>query len=57
MSALPVAAGSGLGRFAKASDDYVSDIVQAKQRLGGRKLSAREKQAKLQNPEQRYSCP
>jgi hypothetical protein len=44
---LPVAAGSGLGRFARASDDYVSDIVSAKQRLGGRKLSAREKQAKL----------
>lgn len=44
---LPVAAGSGLGRFAKSSEDYVSDIVQAKQRLGGKKLSAREKQAKL----------
>lgn len=44
---LPVAAGSGLGRFAKASDDYVSDIVDAKHRLGGKKLSAREKQAKL----------
>lgn len=44
---LPVAAGSGLGRFARASDDYVSDIVAAKRRLGGRKLSAREKQAKL----------
>lgn len=45
--ALPVAAGSGLGRFAKASDDYVSDIVDAKTRLGGKKLSGREKQAKL----------
>jgi hypothetical protein len=44
---LPVAAGSGLGRFAKSSEDYVSDIVEAKQRLGGKKLSAREKQAKL----------
>ncbi|AAN16754.1 hypothetical protein Cali_95 [Mycobacterium phage Cali] len=44
---LPVAVGSGLGRFAKASDDYVADIVEAKQRMGGRKLSAREKQAKL----------
>lgn len=44
---LPVAAGSGLGRFARSSDDYVSDIVGAKRRLGGRKLSAREKQAKL----------
>jgi len=39
--------GSGLGRFAKSSDEYVADIVAAKQRLGGRKLSAREKQAKL----------
>lgn len=44
---LPVAAGSGLGRFARSSEDYVSDIVAAKRRLGGRKLSAREKQAKL----------
>ena len=44
---LPVAVGSGLGRFAKSSDEYVADIVAAKQRLGGRKLSAREKQAKL----------
>lgn len=44
---LPVAAGSGLGRFARSSDDYVADIVSAKRRLGGRKLSAREKQAKL----------
>jgi len=42
-----VAAGSGLGRFARSSDEYVSDIVAAKRRLGGRKLSAREKQAKL----------
>jgi hypothetical protein len=47
MSGLPVAAGSGLGRFAKASDDYVADIVAAKRRLGGRKLSAQEKQSKL----------
>lgn len=44
---LPVAVGSGLGRFSKASDDYVSDIVHAKQRLGNRKLSRQEKQAKL----------
>jgi hypothetical protein len=46
---LPVATGSGLGRFSRASDDYVSDIVAARQRLGGRKLSGREKQAKLQH--------
>ena len=44
---LPVAVGSGLGRFSKASDDYVADIVSAKQRLGNRKLSRQEKQAKL----------
>jgi len=44
---VPVAVGSGLGRFAKLSDDYVSDIVTAKRRLGGRKLSRREKQDKL----------
>jgi len=44
---LPVAIGSGLGRFSKASDDYVSDIVSAKARLGNRKLSRVEKQAKL----------
>ena len=44
---LPVAAGSGLGRFSKSSEDYVADIVEAKHRLGGKKLSAREKQAKL----------
>ncbi len=41
------ATGSGLGRFARASDDYVADIVAARQKLGGRKLSAQEKQAKL----------
>ena len=44
---VPVAVGSGLGRFSKASDDYVSDIVSAKQRLGNRKLSRQEKQSKL----------
>jgi len=42
-----VAAGSGLGRFSKASDDYVSDIVSARHRAGDRKLSTYEKQAKL----------
>lgn len=42
-----VAAGSGLGRFSKGSDEYVSDIVSARQRLGNRKLSAQEKQVKL----------
>ena len=47
MSGLPVAIGSGLGRFAKSSEEYVADIVSAKQRLGGRKLSARDKQTKL----------
>lgn len=47
MGNLPVAQGSGLGRFSRSSDDYVSDIVGARRRLGGRKLSAHEKQAKL----------
>jgi hypothetical protein len=42
-----VAVGSGLGRFAKASDEYVKEIVSAKQKLGGRKLSAAQKQEKL----------
>lgn len=41
------AQGSGLGRFAKASDEYVSQIVAARKRLAGRKLSATEKKAKL----------
>lgn len=45
--ALPVATGSGLGRFAKASDEYVNEIVGVRQRLGGRQLTAREKQDKL----------
>ncbi len=44
---LPVAQGSGLGRFSRSSDEYVSDIIRAKERLGNRKLGAREKQAKL----------
>jgi hypothetical protein len=44
---LPVATGSGLGRFSRSSDEYVADIVHAKERLGNRKLSAREKQGKL----------
>lgn len=41
------AQGSGLGRFAKASDEYVSQIVSARQRLAGRKLTAAEKKQKL----------
>lgn len=45
--ALPVAQGSGLGRFAKASDEYVSQIVAARQRLAGKKLSAAQKKQKL----------
>lgn len=46
-TALPVAVGSGLGRFSKLSDDYVADIVDARRRVGNRKLSRREKQDKL----------
>lgn len=47
MANLPVAVGSGLGRHAKASEDYVHEIVQMKQKLGNRKLTAAEKQQKL----------
>ena len=43
----PVANGSGLGRYAKASDDYVREIVGAQTKLGGRKLSTVQKQQKL----------
>ena len=46
---LPVATGSGFGRLARHSDEYVADIQNVMTRLGGRKLSAREKQAKLAN--------
>jgi len=47
--ALPVATGSGLGRFAKKSDEYVADIQHVMNKLGGKKLSARDKQIKLAN--------
>jgi hypothetical protein len=42
-----VATASGLGRHAKASDEYVKQIVSARQRLAGRSLTAAEKQQKL----------
>ncbi len=48
MTTLPVATGSGFGRFAKHSDEYVSEISGMQQRLG-RKLTAGEKQAKLRH--------
>jgi hypothetical protein len=47
MSGFPVAVGSGLERFSKHSEEYVSDIQGAMQRMGGKKLSARDKQLKL----------
>lgn len=47
--ALPVATGSGLGRFAKKSDEYVAEIQNVMNKLGGKKLSARDKQIKLAN--------
>ncbi len=47
--ALPVATGSGFGRFAKKSDEYVSDLQSVMRKMGGRKLSARDKQVKLSN--------
>ncbi len=43
----PVAVNSGLRRQAKASDDYVAEILAARKKLGGRKLSTVEKQRKL----------
>jgi hypothetical protein len=43
----PVAVGSGLGRIAKASDDYVRDIVDAKRKLGGKKMNRTAKQQRL----------
>jgi len=46
---LPVAHGSGFGRFAKKSDEYVSDMRGIMQRTGGRKMSTRDKQVKLSN--------
>jgi len=47
--AVPVATGSGFGRFAKKSDEYVSDMQSTMRKMGGRKLSARDKQVKLAN--------
>lgn len=44
-----VASGVGLGRYAKASDEYVKEIVARQQRLGSRKLTASEKKQKLAN--------
>jgi len=42
-----VATGSGMGRVAKASEDYVREIVAAKKKLGGQSLSKTAKQQKL----------
>lgn len=47
MSAPVVAQGSGLARYAKASDEYVNEIVQRQQKLGGRQVTAAEKKQKL----------
>ena len=47
MSAPVVAQGSGLARYAKASDEYVAEIVQRQAKLGGRKVTAAEKKQKL----------
>lgn len=46
-SAIPQAIGSGLQRIARNSEDYVSDIQRVMHKMGGRKLSHKEKQAKL----------
>jgi hypothetical protein len=47
MSAPAVATGSGMGRVAKASEDYVREIIAAKKKLGGQGLSKTAKQQKL----------
>ena len=47
MSAPVVAQGSGLARYAKASDEYVNEIVQRQAKLGGRQITAAEKKQKL----------
>lgn len=46
---VPVATGSGFARFAKKSDEYVADIQGVMRKMGGKKLSARDKQLKLSN--------
>lgn len=46
-SAIPQAIGSGLQRIARNSEDYVSDIQKVMDRMGGQRLSHRQKQAKL----------
>lgn len=43
----PVAVGSGLGRIARASEDYVRDILAAKRKLGGQKMTRTAKQQHL----------
>lgn len=48
-AAIPQALGSGLQRTARHSEDYVADIQSMMDRLGGHKLSHRQKQAKLQH--------
>jgi hypothetical protein len=46
-AAIPQAIGSGLQRTAKNSEDYVAEIQRVMDRMGGQKLSHRQKQAKL----------
>lgn len=48
-TAVPQAIGSGLQRIARNSEEYVADIQRVMDKMGGRKLSHREKQAKLAN--------
>lgn len=45
----PVATGSGLGRIAKSSDDYVNAMERSRTKLAGRRLSTREKKLKLRH--------
>lgn len=46
-TAIPQAYGSGLQRTARNSEDYVKEIQRVMDRLGGQKLSHRQKQQKL----------
>lgn len=48
-AAIPQAIGSGLQRTARHSEDYVSDIQNMMDKMGGQRLSHRQKQAKLQH--------
>lgn len=49
MSGTLVAEGSGMGRFAKASDEYVKEIVAREAKIAGRQFTAADRQKKLKS--------